>query len=89
MRSQETPVSGLTMHLLLMHFRQWGWRFSIRTPLLFQASVLPAEKASQMFNPGLVIIQNTDGIEGKVSEVFLWSSLLSSKILQLFRLIEL
>lgn len=29
MRSQETPVSGLTMHLLLMHLRQCEWRFSI------------------------------------------------------------
>lgn len=50
MRSQQTPVSGLTMHLLLMHLRQWECRFSILTVLLLAQLVL-AGKRGEVFNP--------------------------------------
>lgn len=52
MRSQQTPVSGLTMHLLLMHLRQWECRFSILTVLLLAQLVLAGKKGEE-FNPEL------------------------------------
>lgn len=51
MRSQETPVSGLTMHLLLMHLRQWEWRVSIFSVLIL-AQVGLAGNGGDGFNPG-------------------------------------
>lgn len=52
MRSQEIPDSGLIMHLLLMHLRQWGCRFSIFTVLLL-AQMSLAGKSDEAFNPEL------------------------------------
>lgn len=52
MRSQQTPVSGLTMHLLLMHLRQWECRFSILTVLLLAQLVLVG-KWGDVFHPKL------------------------------------
>lgn len=49
MRSQETPVSGLIMHLLLMHLRQWEWRFSIFSVLLLAQLLIAAKRVK--FNP--------------------------------------
>lgn len=50
MRSQETPISGLTMHLLLMHLRQWVCRLSIFNFLLLVQVGLTA-KVDEVFNP--------------------------------------
>lgn len=52
MRSQQTPDSGLTMHLLLMHLRQWECRLSIFTVLLLAQLVLRG-KGGDAFNPEL------------------------------------
>lgn len=53
MRSQDTPVSGLTMHLLLMHLRQWECRLSIFTVRLLAQLVLVWGGRSEAFNPEL------------------------------------